>query len=175
MILKACAVSQLFSVYSDAYSLQLVPLVTHRFEFWWRTTTEDIQATIRNEANLEWIRANVPADFLDFTINIRNWCLLRILEGRFPAHVIAAGGLDEARQSPKPAEASASAKKEIVPPKTDPWITHDPWTKRPPRPPQSKWEDLIFCRSLSRSSTRMGVHLARLTGFSSVQAGGHCS
>ena len=114
-----------------------------------RDMADDVQQ-VRNEANLEWIQANIPAEFLDFTINVRNGYLLRILEGRFPLHTVAAGttqsdqdiNMPDARA--KPAEGEAATKQASSSTKVDPWLASDPRTKKQVRPVQSKWEDLVI-------------------------------
>ena len=119
---------------------QIRMLLTH-------DAADDIQQ-VRNEANLEWIRANIPAEFLDFTINVRNWFLLRILEGRFPLPTVAAGTTQTDQDMPdaraKPSKAEVAAKQASSTAKADPWLTADPWTKKQARPVQSKWEDLVI-------------------------------
>ena len=64
-------------------------------------------------------------------------------------HYIAAGAVDanmapsEGTQS-KPAEASGKGGSTASHSGPDPWLVNDPWAKRPPRPQQSKWEDLTL-------------------------------
>lgn len=108
---------------------------------------EQIQ-DVRNEATFEWLQAGVPPEFLNFAINIRNWFIVRILEGRFPAHTIAAGAansdqeMQDAQQGAPSAPSTKTSQPAAQPP--DPWAGGDPWSKKIPRPAQSKWEDLVI-------------------------------
>ena len=119
---------------------QIRLLVTHDL-------AEQIQ-DVRNEATFEWLQAGVPPEFLNFAINIRNWFLVRILEGRFPAHAVAAGAvssdqeMQDAQRAMPAAQATKPSQPSVQPP--DPWAGGDPWSKKIPRPAQSKWEDLTI-------------------------------
>ena len=107
---------------------------------------------VRHEARSTWMRAEGLPDFVIFAANIRDWFLLRVKTNRFPDHVLAAGAIDVAMQSPRdPAQSTGAA----GPPSTgrpaasaaaakgvDPVWVNDPWNQKASRPNQCKWEDL---------------------------------
>ena len=110
---------------------------------------EEIDDT-RNEAGLVWRQSGACDELVEFATHVRSWFIIRVIENRFPVHYIAAGAGD-AEMLPsdnapkiKPGETAGKGSGSTTPSAPDPWLANDPWSKRPPRPQQSKWEDLTL-------------------------------
>ena len=108
-------------------------------------------ALIQDEAQATWAETNASPTLRHFATSTRDWFLLRVIEGRFPADYCAAGVqddddpmIDESSKKATAVASSTSSKGGSTASKdgTDPWSTWDPWKSRPPRPQQAKWEDL---------------------------------
>ena len=136
-------------------SLDFAPLRDPEMQTLWRHQLGDEIEEIRNEARLVWHNAQAPQELIEFAANVRNWYLIRVLEHRFPEIFLAGGALEDvAMDTEHQSKSKAKGADQSVPggkgtgesskASTDPWLQNDPWAKRPPRPTQSKWEDLVI-------------------------------
>ncbi|CAK9027622.1 unnamed protein product [Durusdinium trenchii] len=75
---------------------------------------------------------------------LRRWLLLRVHRNQFPEYTTAAGAASDMDTSPQhkssPSQPAAAAPSE----KQDPLWLQDPWSKKPAKVSQARWEDLIL-------------------------------
>ena len=136
-------------------SLDFAPLRDPQLQTIWRHQLGEELEEIRNEARLVWHNSGAEEELIEFAANVRDWFLIRVLERRFPDQYIAGGAADDVDMASQDASTKSKSKAPEVPPGSgglsasskapnDPWLHNDPWSKRPPRPSQSKWEDLVI-------------------------------